>query len=249
MASSPSSLYLFTDNAIIAWSLCSALSTQAAFAFAAFVCFASSIVLAMDVPSPTEIIDWLERTCVSTHGLEQDLLATYSYVAGCTRTREQSDNSERRRAERPYLLRFGAGSWVTVLSSSSEHVAPWISAPSPSCKQGAQGHMLNSQITKTCGGGAGDSALLLGALHGPAPKRSAFAKEGLLDSSGEVMEASASTSMGWLVTRGCGGPPPGVSVPASGRPFGAVDCWSAVQPGRRGVHKISRFLRLITISL
>jgi hypothetical protein len=28
-------------------------------------------------------------------------------------------------AKRPYLLRFGAGRWVTLLSSSSERLAPW----------------------------------------------------------------------------------------------------------------------------
>jgi hypothetical protein len=69
-------------------------------------------------------------------------------------------------AKRPYLLRFGAGSWMTLLSSSSERDSPWIFAPSPSCEQG---HRLDSRMMGSCSGG-GDSALL-GASPGPQAKR------------------------------------------------------------------------------
>jgi hypothetical protein len=42
-------------------------------------------------------------------------------------------------AKRPYLLHFGAGSWVTLLTSLSERAAPWQPEPSASCKHRARG--------------------------------------------------------------------------------------------------------------
>jgi hypothetical protein len=71
--------------------------------------------------------------------LSAPLLATYSYIAGCTSTYTTlRGGGAKALAKRPYRLRFRAGSWVTLLSSSSERAAPWQPEPSASCKHRAR---------------------------------------------------------------------------------------------------------------